>query len=152
MHLLLVASQVRVSTWPEIKFWGRKHRGTFVFVGSCLLFDVDWSLQDIYVISELMETDLASILKSPQPLSDEHCQFFTYQAKWLFMSCVLCLETVVYALFVFLFRFSRFSAASSLYTLPELFIEAGRPLAFVLRVSMSRAIVILFLSVICLSP
>eukprot|EP00438_Fugacium_kawagutii_P035142 Skav218782 [mRNA] locus=scaffold1372:454950:455843:- [translate_table: standard] len=26
-----------------------------------------------------METDLASILKSPQPLSDEHCKFFTYQ-------------------------------------------------------------------------
>ena len=37
--------------------------------------------EDIYVISELMETDLASILKSPQPLSDEHCQFFTYQAS-----------------------------------------------------------------------
>lgn len=35
--------------------------------------------QDIYVISELMETDLASILKSPQPLSDDHCQFFLYQ-------------------------------------------------------------------------
>eukprot|EP00930_Biecheleria_cincta_P067786 TRINITY_DN5466_c0_g4_i1.p1 TRINITY_DN5466_c0_g4~~TRINITY_DN5466_c0_g4_i1.p1 ORF type:complete len:401 (-),score=91.00 TRINITY_DN5466_c0_g4_i1:166-1368(-) len=35
--------------------------------------------EDIYVISELMETDLASILKSTQPLSDEHCQFFLYQ-------------------------------------------------------------------------
>eukprot|EP00743_Colponemidia_sp_Colp-15_P001682 GILK01001838.1.p1 GENE.GILK01001838.1~~GILK01001838.1.p1 ORF type:complete len:394 (-),score=37.18 GILK01001838.1:268-1449(-) len=35
--------------------------------------------EDIYVISELMETDLASIIKSPQPLSDEHCQFFLYQ-------------------------------------------------------------------------
>eukprot|EP00930_Biecheleria_cincta_P067787 TRINITY_DN5466_c0_g4_i2.p1 TRINITY_DN5466_c0_g4~~TRINITY_DN5466_c0_g4_i2.p1 ORF type:complete len:401 (-),score=80.30 TRINITY_DN5466_c0_g4_i2:541-1743(-) len=35
--------------------------------------------EDIYVISELMETDLASILKSTQPLSDDHCQFFLYQ-------------------------------------------------------------------------
>lgn len=35
--------------------------------------------EDIYVVSELMETDLASILKSPQPLSDDHCQFFLYQ-------------------------------------------------------------------------
>lgn len=26
-----------------------------------------------------METDLASIIKSPQPLSDEHIQFFLYQ-------------------------------------------------------------------------
>ncbi|CAE8600030.1 unnamed protein product, partial [Polarella glacialis] len=34
---------------------------------------------DIYVVSELMETDLASILKSPQPLSEEHTQFFIYQ-------------------------------------------------------------------------
>jgi serine/threonine protein kinase len=34
---------------------------------------------DIYLVSELMETDLASIIKSPQPLSDEHIQFFVYQ-------------------------------------------------------------------------
>lgn len=32
-----------------------------------------------YVYQELMETDLASIIKSPQPLSDEHIQFFLYQ-------------------------------------------------------------------------
>merc|ERR1719453_2216471 len=30
------------------------------------------NFEDIYVVSELMETDLASILKSPQPLSDDH--------------------------------------------------------------------------------
>eukprot|EP00929_Paragymnodinium_shiwhaense_P003976 TRINITY_DN104685_c0_g1_i1.p1 TRINITY_DN104685_c0_g1~~TRINITY_DN104685_c0_g1_i1.p1 ORF type:complete len:402 (+),score=65.12 TRINITY_DN104685_c0_g1_i1:131-1336(+) len=35
--------------------------------------------EDIYIISELMETDLASVLKSPQALSDDHCQFFFYQ-------------------------------------------------------------------------
>jgi mitogen-activated protein kinase 1/3/mitogen-activated protein kinase 6 len=35
--------------------------------------------EDIYIISELMETDLASVLKSPQPLSDDHSQFFFYQ-------------------------------------------------------------------------
>lgn len=35
--------------------------------------------RDIYVISELMETDLSSIIKSPQPLSDDHVQFFIYQ-------------------------------------------------------------------------
>lgn len=34
---------------------------------------------DIYVVSALMETDLASILKSTQALSDDHCQFFLYQ-------------------------------------------------------------------------
>ena len=35
--------------------------------------------KDLYIISELMETDLSSIIKSPQPLSDEHVQFFLYQ-------------------------------------------------------------------------
>lgn len=35
--------------------------------------------EEIYVVSELMETDLATTLRSPQPLSDDHCQFFLYQ-------------------------------------------------------------------------
>ncbi len=34
---------------------------------------------DLYVVYELMETDLATIIKSPQKLTDEHCQFFLYQ-------------------------------------------------------------------------
>ena len=34
---------------------------------------------DIYVVSDLMETDLASIIKSNQPLTDDHVQFFLYQ-------------------------------------------------------------------------
>lgn len=34
---------------------------------------------DSYMVSELMESDLASIIKSPQPLSIEHCQYFLYQ-------------------------------------------------------------------------
>jgi len=33
----------------------------------------------IYVVSELMETDLAATLRSKQLLSDDHCQFFLYQ-------------------------------------------------------------------------
>ena len=32
--------------------------------------------EEIYVVFELMETDLSSIIKSPQPLYDEHVQFF----------------------------------------------------------------------------
>ena len=34
---------------------------------------------EIYVICELMETDLNTIIKSKQLLTDEHCQFFLYQ-------------------------------------------------------------------------
>jgi serine/threonine protein kinase len=34
---------------------------------------------DVYLVSELMETDLACVIRSPQELTDEHCQFFIYQ-------------------------------------------------------------------------
>ena len=51
------------------------------------------NFEEIYVISELMETDLSSIIKSPQPLSDEHCQFFLYQIlrglKFMHSACIL---------------------------------------------------------------
>jgi serine/threonine protein kinase len=40
-----------------------------------------------------METDLSSIIKSPQPLSDEHVQFFLYQLlrglKYMHSACIL---------------------------------------------------------------
>ena len=48
---------------------------------------------EIYVISELMETDLNSIIKSPQPLSDEHVKFLLYQIlrglKYMHSACIL---------------------------------------------------------------
>lgn len=34
---------------------------------------------NLYLVSELMETDLACVIRSPQELTDEHCQFFIYQ-------------------------------------------------------------------------
>ena len=37
------------------------------------------NFKEIYVVTELMETDLAQIIKSNQSLSDEHVQFFVYQ-------------------------------------------------------------------------
>lgn len=37
------------------------------------------NFKEIYVVNELMETDLAQIIKSNQPLSDDHIQFFLYQ-------------------------------------------------------------------------
>ena len=37
------------------------------------------SFDDLYIVSELMETDLSSVIKSPQELSEAHVQFFLYQ-------------------------------------------------------------------------
>jgi serine/threonine protein kinase len=34
---------------------------------------------DIYVVYELMDTDLSAIIKSNQELSEEHTQYFLYQ-------------------------------------------------------------------------
>ena len=34
---------------------------------------------DVYVMYELMDTDLHQIIRSNQPLSDDHCQYFIYQ-------------------------------------------------------------------------
>lgn len=34
---------------------------------------------DVYIATELMDTDLGQIIKSSQPLSDEHVQYFIYQ-------------------------------------------------------------------------
>ena len=37
----------------------------------------DW--KDVYIVSELMDTDLHYIIHSKQPLTDEHFKYFLYQ-------------------------------------------------------------------------
>lgn len=34
---------------------------------------------DVYLVSELLDTDLHQIIRSPQPLTEDHCQYFAYQ-------------------------------------------------------------------------
>ncbi|CAH2071177.1 unnamed protein product [Thlaspi arvense] len=34
---------------------------------------------DVYIVYELMDTDLHQIIRSDQPLTDDHCQYFLYQ-------------------------------------------------------------------------
>lgn len=51
------------------------------------------TFDDIYVVYDLMETDLAQIIRSQQPITDEHIQFFIYQLlrglKYLHTSKIL---------------------------------------------------------------
>ncbi|MBA0840631.1 hypothetical protein Goarm_003202 [Gossypium armourianum] len=35
--------------------------------------------KDVYLVYELMDTDLHQIIKSPQPLSNDHCKYFIFQ-------------------------------------------------------------------------
>lgn len=37
------------------------------------------SFKDVYLVYELMDTDLHHIIKSSQPLSNDHCKFFIFQ-------------------------------------------------------------------------
>ena len=37
------------------------------------------SYKDLYLVSELMETDLHQVIRSKQPLSEEHIQYFSFQ-------------------------------------------------------------------------
>lgn len=37
------------------------------------------NFKDVYTVSELMDTDLHQIISSNQGLTEEHCQYFTYQ-------------------------------------------------------------------------
>ncbi|XP_042509953.1 mitogen-activated protein kinase homolog NTF6-like [Macadamia integrifolia] len=37
------------------------------------------NFNDVYIVYELMDTDLHQIIRSTQPLTDDHCQYFLYQ-------------------------------------------------------------------------
>merc|ERR1719378_142906 len=66
-------------TLRELRILRHLRHENLIDVRSIFLPGIKEAFEDIYVISELMETDLASILKSTQPLSDDHVQFFLYQ-------------------------------------------------------------------------
>lgn len=66
-------------TLRELRILRHLQHENLIDVRSIFLPGSKDDFEDIYVVSELMETDLASILKSSQPLSDDHCQFFLYQ-------------------------------------------------------------------------
>ncbi|KAK2407016.1 mitogen-activated protein kinase protein MMK2 [Trifolium repens] len=37
------------------------------------------NFNDVYIVSELMDTDLHQIIRSNQPMTDDHCRYFVYQ-------------------------------------------------------------------------
>lgn len=40
------------------------------------------SFNDVYIVYELMDTDLHQIIRSSQTLTDDHCQYFIYQVRY----------------------------------------------------------------------
>lgn len=66
-------------TLRELRILRHLQHENLVQIKSIFLPGSKAEFEDLYVVSELMETDLASTLRSSQPLSDDHCQFFLYQ-------------------------------------------------------------------------
>ena len=44
-----------------------------------LMTPSDKGFKDLYIVQDLMDTDLHQIIRSSQPLSNDHLQFFIYQ-------------------------------------------------------------------------
>ena len=66
-------------TLRELKILRLMHHENIIGIKTIQLPRTREEMDEIYVVSELMETDLSSVIRSPQPLEDEHCQFFIYQ-------------------------------------------------------------------------
>lgn len=45
------------------------------------------TFKDVYLVYELMDTDLHQIIKSSQTLSNDHCKYFLFQVTALFLRC-----------------------------------------------------------------
>ena len=66
-------------TLRELKILRQMQHENVIAVREVFVPDSQSSFTDIYVVSDLMDTDLASILKSNQGISSEHICFFMYQ-------------------------------------------------------------------------
>lgn len=66
-------------TLRELRILQHLQHENLVQIKNIFMLGTKGDFEDIYVVSELIETDLASTLRSSQPLSNDHCQFFLYQ-------------------------------------------------------------------------
>jgi serine/threonine protein kinase len=65
-------------TLRELKIMRLLEHENILSIKSVLMPDSVEKMNELYVVTELMETDLAQIVKSNQPLSEQHTQFFLY--------------------------------------------------------------------------
>ncbi|XP_074556813.1 mitogen-activated protein kinase 4-like [Curcuma longa] len=66
-------------TLREIKLLRKIKHDNIIELKEIMLPSTKKSFTDVYLVFELMDTDLDQIIKSSQPLSDEHCQCFMFQ-------------------------------------------------------------------------
>ena len=66
-------------TLREIKLLRHLSHENIIAIRDIMLPPDRLNFSDVYVVYELMDTDLHQIIRSSQPLSDDHCQYFIYQ-------------------------------------------------------------------------
>jgi mitogen-activated protein kinase 1/2 len=73
------------------------------------------SFKDVYLVSELMDTDLHQIIKSSQPLSNDHCQYFLFQVSCVSVNHLSCssLPDTSYCLRIIQYNFNRLTFLES---------------------------------------
>ena len=66
-------------TLREIKILRHFNHENVIRIKDILLPVSPDRFDDVYIVCDLMDTDLHQIISSPQPLTDDHCQYFLYQ-------------------------------------------------------------------------
>jgi len=66
-------------TLREIKLLRHLNHENIIAIKDILKPPSKEDFSDVYIVYELMDTDLHQIIRSSQPLSDDHCQYFVYQ-------------------------------------------------------------------------
>lgn len=66
-------------TLREIKLLRHMDHENIVAIRDIIRPPTRENFNDVYIVYELMDTDLHQIIRSNQPLTEDHCQYFLYQ-------------------------------------------------------------------------
>ncbi|CAA3006263.1 mitogen-activated kinase homolog MMK2 [Olea europaea subsp. europaea] len=66
-------------TLREIKLLRHMNHDNVIAIKDIIRPPLKENFNDVYIVYELMDTDLHNIIRSNQPLADDHCRYFLYQ-------------------------------------------------------------------------
>lgn len=72
-------------TLRELKLLRHARHENIIALKDVMLPPHRYSFKDVYLVYELMDSDLNQIIKSPQSLSDDHCKYFLFQVHFGFL-------------------------------------------------------------------
>jgi|APAra0007618257_1042622.scaffolds.fasta_scaffold00035_27 mitogen-activated protein kinase 1/3 len=105
-------------TLRELKLLRHLRHENVVALKDVMMANHKRSFKDVYLVYELMDTDLHQIIKSSQVLSNDHCQYFLFQVCDLFafaFTISVCCLHLVFAFTCFLFLLHSCFEGSSIF-------------------------------------